>query len=136
MWRINIMSKYVTFTEIIFPQQELLIAALKDCGYSDIEQGTDLPLKGWGNQKQVADVILRKDKIGAIYGDVGFRKTGKGYVPVIDDIDLKRIHNGRFLPALRTAYYERAAAALAVKVHGSMSRKVEGNKIKIVIRRP
>lgn len=129
------MSKYLTYTDIQFARLELLLAALRDIGYTQVEQGTNLKLNGYGNQRKTADVIIRKDVIGAWYGDVGFEKTPNGYVPVIDDIDVTHIHEGNFLPALRTAYGEQFASTLARNVHGTTHRKVQGNKIVITIRK-
>ena len=128
------MSKYLTFSDITLASLPLLIAALADCGYTEVEQGANLPLNGWGNQNQTADVVIRKAQIGATFGDVGFKKTEAGYVPVIDDLDLKRIHGGKFLPSLRTAYHERLAQQLARNVHGTIQRQVQGKTIKIKIR--
>lgn len=129
------MSKYLKYTEIVFTSADLLVAALADIGYTNVERGSDIPLDGWGRQRQKADVVVRKRVIGATYGDVGFQRAEKGLIPVIDDIDVRSIHGGKFLPALRTAYGERAAKTLATRVHGAVTRRVEGTKVKITIRR-
>lgn len=129
------MSKYLTFTETSFKNLETLLAALRQCGITQIEQGTKIKLNGWGNQKQTADVVIRKNVIGASFGDVGFRKTDKGYEVIVDDLDVNRIHGGKFMPTLKTAYHEQAAQKLATSIHGTVTRRIEGGKIKIIIRR-
>lgn len=129
------MSKYLTFTETSFKNLETLLAAIRQCGYTQIEQGVKIKLNGWGNQKKTADIVLRKNVVGATFGDVGFRKTDTGYEILVDDLDINRIHSGKFLPSLKTAYHEQAAQKLATSIHGTVTRRVEGGKIKILIRR-
>ena len=123
------MSKYLTFPDVVFKNLQQLIAALAELGYTRVEQGANLALNGWGNQRQTADVIIRKKDIKATYGDVGFRKTPDGYVPVIDDLDASHIHGGKFIPALKTAVGKRTVQNLATSLHGTTRHRVEGKKI-------
>lgn len=128
------MSKYLTFPDLNFTNQDLLLAALMHLGYADVECGTDLRLEGWGGQRPKADIIIRKDKIGATYGDVGFQRTEAGFSLIVDDIDINNIRDGRFLIDLKVAYGEQFSAQLAKNVHGTTTRRVEGKKIKITVR--
>ena len=127
------MSKYLTFPEMTFANLDLLLAALKQLGY-EYESGTNLRLNGWGSQRRTADVVIRKDVIGATYGDVGFQKTPDGYIAIMDDIDVRYIRNGNFLVDLKVEYGEQFSAQLATNVHGTTMRRVEGKKIKITVR--
>ena len=41
------MSKYLTFTDIVFKNEALLVAALASLGYAEVERGEALPLYGY-----------------------------------------------------------------------------------------
>jgi hypothetical protein len=41
------MSKYLTFPEVVFKDRRLLLAALADLGYTEVEEGEALPLYGY-----------------------------------------------------------------------------------------
>lgn len=131
------MSKYLHYPDIIFNDRETLIESLADCGYTQLVEGTDLPLFGFqGDQRvETADIVIRRKHIGSASNDVGFARTAQGYVPVISQYDRRSMQQGKFIANLRTAYHERAAQKLATSLHGTVTRKVEGGKIKILIRR-
>ncbi|HEV8635400.1 MAG TPA: hypothetical protein VG370_14330 [Chloroflexota bacterium] len=38
------MSKYICYPELVFKSRELLLGALDDLGYADVEEGEALPL--------------------------------------------------------------------------------------------
>ena len=131
------MSKYMVFTTEIFPSRDLLLQALAETGFPEVETGDGLELEGWDrNDRRRAEVIVRrrtiKDK--PLFGDLGFQRTAKGFVPIIDDLDL-RLHLGaEFLPRLRTNYHEAAAHELAKKLGGRITRETVGKTVKIRIR--
>ena len=85
------MSKYMAFDAEAFANRDLLIEALKEMGFEQITVGTDLPLQGWDKRdNRVADVVIRRSDVKGMHllGDIGFQKTAKGYVAVVDDMDL------------------------------------------------
>lgn len=133
------MSKYLQFTELTFADRETLLRALADCGYGDaaVEEGQSLPLYGYlGDRRdETAEIVIRRQHLGRSSNDVGFQLTPTGYVPVVSEYDRSYLHGGKFLTKLRTAYGEHAAQSLARRVHGAVTRKVEGTKVKITIRR-
>src|SRR3979411_3022798 len=44
----TVMSKYLAYREIVFRDRQLLLDSLADLGFSNVEEGDDLPL--YGNQ--------------------------------------------------------------------------------------
>src|SRR5688500_17280567 len=85
------MSKYMTFESQSFPNRELLLEALRECGFASPTQVSNLSLEGWDKRNpQTADIVIRRRDVKGqpILGDVGFQKTAKGYVAIIDDLDL------------------------------------------------
>ena len=46
------MSKYLTFPEILFKDRRLLVAALTEIGFSDIEEGEQIPLYGYQGDRR------------------------------------------------------------------------------------
>ncbi len=81
------MSKYLVFPEIVFKDRRLLIAALADLGYSVIEEGEALPLLGYQGDRrpETAELVVRRQQIGAASNDLGFARTDRGYVPIISE---------------------------------------------------
>jgi hypothetical protein len=129
-------SKYLLFADIVFKDRRLLLAALADLGYTDVEEGQALPLYGYlGDQRpETAAIVVRRRYLDAASNDVGFVHTTAGYVPVVSDYDQRVLHGGRFLAALRTAYSERVVAEVARRLHGTSRRTVEGSVVKIAVR--
>ncbi len=131
------MSKYMTFTEVVFKDRDLLVAALEDIGCKEIRQGENLEMGRyyWEQLRQRADVIIPRNAIGNLCGDIGFQRSESGeYTPVIDDLDGRRILNGQFIPRLRAAYNERVVSKVAARLRGSVHRTVEGGVVKIKVR--
>ena len=131
------MSKYMTFTEVVFKDLDLLVAALEDIGCEEIRQGENLAMGRYYSEQlqQHADIVIPRDKIGNFYGDIGFHRSEKGeYTPVIDDLDGRLVLNGQFIPRLRAAYNERVVSKVATRLRGSVHRSVEGGIVKIKVR--
>jgi hypothetical protein len=131
------MSKYMTFTEVVFKDHELLIAALEDIGCNQIKQGKDLEMGRYYSEqlKQKVEIVIPRDSIGNCYGDIGFERTESGdYTPVIDDLDRRRALNGHFIPKLRAAYNERVVEKVALRLRGTIHRSIQGGVVKIKVR--
>jgi hypothetical protein len=124
------------YDEIVFKDRPLLLAALSELGYSDLEQGEALPLYGYaGDQRsETAEVAVRRHHLGSASNDLGFRRTDRGYVPVISEYDQRTLLDGCFLPRLRTAYAERVVEAVRKRLRGSVHRATEGSVIKLRVR--
>lgn len=131
------MSKYLTFTEITFKDQETLVTALEDIGCRTIWCGVNLQMGRYYNEQtsQVADIILPRQTFGNGYGDIGFqRQSDQTLTPIIDDLDRSRVLKGEFLPKLRAAYHERVVQQVAARLRGTVQRVVEGGVIKLRVR--
>ena len=130
------MSKYLVYQEIVFKDRRLLLAALADLGYAEVEEGVDLPLYGYQGDRraETAEIVVRRRHLGRASNDLGFARTEQGYVPVISEYDQRVLHGGRLLPTLRMAYSERVVEAVTRRVHGTARRSVEGSVVKIKIR--
>ena len=131
------MSKYMTFTEVVFKDRDLLIGALEDIGCKEIRQGENLEMGRYYSDQlpQRAEIIIPRNTIDNYYGDIGFRRSENGeYTPVIDNLDQSHVLNGKFIPRLRAAYNERVISKVATRLRGTVHRAVEGNVVKIKVR--
>ncbi len=129
-------SKFLTFPDIVFKDRRLLLAALADLGYRDVEEGDALSLHGYQGDRrpETAELVVRRHHLGRLSNDLGFARTPAGYVPLVSDYDQRALHGGRFLPQLRAAYSERVVAELQRRLRGTAQRRVEGGLIKITVR--
>jgi Protein of unknown function (DUF1257) len=128
------MSKYLTFTDVVFKERDLLVAALEDIGCNQIGQGEDLEMGSYYSEqsKQKVAIVIPRDSIGNRYGDIGFERTESGdYIPIIDDFDRCHALNGKFITQLCTAYNERVVKRVAARLHRTIHRTVEGGIVKI-----
>lgn len=131
------MSKYLTFNDIVFTNRELLLDALKDCGFPRFETGTALPLFGYGGdtRPETADIVIRRKDTGVGgSNDIGFKKVANGYVPIISEYDQGAVRHGKFLPFLRAAYSERVIVEVKKRLHGTATREVKGSVIMVKVR--
>ena len=131
------MSKYMTFDSQSFPNRELLLEALAECGFASPAVGTDLPLEGWDKRDpKSADIVIRRRDVkgGSLLGDIGFQRTSKGYVAVIDDMDLNYRLGKDFVIRLQNSYHEAAARIMAKKLGGTLIKERIGKTIKIRIK--
>src|SRR5262245_17415285 len=130
------MSEYLCFTEAAFRVRGLLLAALGDLGYGQIEEGEALPLFGFqgDRREETAEVVVRRKHLGRLSNDLGFARTADGLVPVISEFDQRTLLEGQFLPRLRAAYGERVVEAVRQSVRGTVHRAVEGSLVKLRVR--
>jgi len=131
------MSKYMTFESQSFPNRELLLEALGECGFESPTQGSNLPLEGWDKRNpQTADIVIRRRDVEGqpLLGDIGFQKTTKGYVAIIDDLDLTYRLGKDFVIRLQNSYHEAAARKMAKKLGGTLIKERIGKTLKIRIK--
>lgn len=131
------MSKYMAFESEAFANRELLVEALKEMGFETITTGSDIPLDGWDKRdNRVADVIIRRRDVKNVHllGDIGFQKTAKGYVAVVDDMDLDYRLGRDFIRRLQTQYHEATARKMAKKLGGMLVKERVGNTVKIRVK--
>ncbi|HEX5502464.1 MAG TPA: hypothetical protein VFW96_07555 [Thermomicrobiales bacterium] len=130
------MSKYLTFTDVVFKDRGLLLAALAALGYREVEEGAALPLYGYHGdpRPETAALVVRRQHVGRLSNDVGFARTPAGYVPILSEYDQRTLRGGRFLPELRVAYGEGVVAEIQRRVRGTARRVVEGQLVKIRVR--
>jgi len=130
------MSKYLTFPDMVFKDRRLLLAALAELGYPEIEEGEALPLYGYRGERrpETAEIVIRRQHVGSLSNDIGFTRTPQGYVPVVSEYDQRAVHGGQFLVKLRMAYSERVIEEVRRRLHGTAQRQVEGSLVKIRVR--
>ncbi len=130
------MSKYLTFTDVIFTNKALLLAALADLGYTDVEQGEGLSLYGYQGDERAerAGIIVRRRFIGPASNDLGFARTADGYTPLISEYDQRTLHDGKFVARLRAAYNERVVKEMQQRLRGTLRRETQGSTVKLKIR--
>lgn len=130
------MSKYMTFTDAAFKDRESLLQALAECGYGTVEEGESLSLYGYQGDRrpETAQIVIRRDHIGAASNDLGFQKTDVGFVPVISEYDQRYMMQGKFLTALKTNYNLKSTEKLARNLRGTLHQERVGSTIKIRIK--
>jgi Protein of unknown function (DUF1257) len=130
------MSKYLTFPDAVFKDRRLLLVALAELGYTDVDEGETLPLFGYHGDRrpETAEIVIRRQYVGSLSNDIGFVRTPDGFVPVVSEYDQRAVHGGQFLVKLRTAYSERVVAEVTRRLHGTAQRQVEGSTVKIRVR--
>lgn len=127
----------MAFESEAFANRELLVEALKEMGFEQITEGTDLILQGWDKRdSRVADVIIRRSNVKNMHllGDIGFQKTAKGYVAVVDDMDLDYRLGRDFIKRLQTQYHEATARKMAKRLGGTLVKERIGSTIKIRVK--
>jgi len=129
-------SKYLVYQEIVFKDRRLLLAALADLGYGEVEEGEALSLYGYQGDRrpETAELVVRRRHLGSASNDLGFARTPQGYVPIVSEYDQRVLHSGKLLAMLRTAYSERVVEAVTRRLHGTARRTVERNLVKIKVR--
>ncbi len=130
------MSKYLVFQEYALNDRRLLLAALADLGYAEVEEGEALPLHGYQGDRrpETAELVVRRQHLGPASNDLGFARTYQGYVPIVSEYDQRTLHGGRFLAKLRAAYSEQVVAEVTTRLRGTAQRSIEGNVVKIRVR--
>lgn len=130
------MSKYLSFQAEAFKDRRLLLAALIDLGYRDVEQGEALALYGYQGDRrpETAELVIRRGHVGRLSNDLGFKRTAEGYVPVVSEYDQRTLLGGRLLVRLRTAYSEQAVEEIRRRLAGTVQRTVEGDVVRIRVR--
>lgn len=131
------MSKYMSFETEAFANRELLVEALGEMGFDQITVGMDILLQGWDKRdKRVADVIIRRDDVKShhLLGDIGFQRTAKGYVAVVDDMDLDYRLGRDFIQRIQSNYHEATARKMAKRLNGTLVKERTGKTIKIRVK--
>lgn len=130
------MSKYLVFDDIVFKDRRLLLAALADLGYAEVEEGETLSLYGYGGDRraETAEIVIRRHLVGPLSNDLGFKRTEQGYLPLVSEYDQQTLLDGHFLVRLRTAYSERVVEEVKRRLRGTAQRRVEGSRITIRVR--
>jgi len=130
------MSKYLVFEDFAFKDRRLLLGALAELGYREVEEGGALALFGYqGDQRpETAQIVVRRRFLGSASNDLGFVRTADGYAPIVSEYDQRTLHSGTFLVKLRTAYSEAVIEEVKRRLHGAAHRTVEGDRIRITVR--
>ena len=130
------MSKYLVFHDLALKDRRLLLAALADIGYAEVEEGEALPLYGYQGDRrpETAELVVRRRHLGSASNDLGFARTPAGYVPIVSEYDQRVLHGGQLLVKLRTAYSERVVEEVRRRLHGTARRTVEGDVVRITVR--
>ena len=127
----------MAFEAEAFASAPLLVDALRELGFTNIAQGENLLLQGWDKRDaRTADIVIRRSDVKnhRLLGDIGFQKTSRGYVAVIDDMDLNYSLGRDFIKRLQTQYHEAAARKMATKLGGTLIREHIGKTIKIRVK--
>ena len=131
------MSKYMSFESEAFANRELVVEALKEMGFENVTVGTDLLVQGYDKRDQrLADIVIRRESVKShrLLGDIGFQKTAKGYVAVVDDMDLDYRLGRDFIQRLQTNYHEATARKMAKRLGGTLVKERVGKTIKIRVK--
>lgn len=99
------MSAYMQFDTIHFLNAALLIATLTEMGYK-VEMGESLALYGYRGdiRQERAQIVVRRDQIGASSNDLGFTWNGKAFVPIISKFDARHTLTKEWRDNLQATY--------------------------------
>lgn len=134
------MSAYVEGT-VEFQDKECLIAALTKMsehwhrGWSkdqieEHEEGAQLIGYMGDKREDTAHVIIRRRYLSTASNDMGFRKVGNAYVPIISEYD-SRVYNQSFLNTLKQVYGVEKAVKQATKRGYKTTVTRVGDKLKV-----
>ncbi len=122
------MSAYKEFDSIKFLNADCLVAALKELGFQP-EVGATLGLYGYKGdlRPEVAQIVIRRQQIGAMSNDVGFRWAGQGFIPIVSEFDSGRF-NETWFSRLQEAYAKHAVLKFVQQKRGRVLQagQVEG----------
>ncbi|MBK7935087.1 MAG: hypothetical protein IPK01_16780 [Acidobacteria bacterium] len=131
------MSKYMTFDSQAFPNRELLLEALAECGFASPTVGTDIPLEGWDKRDpQTADIVIRRREVQgrSLLGDIGFPENVKrAMLPSSTTWILITLGKGLCGQA-QNSYHEAAARKMAKQLGGTLIKERIGKTLKIRIK--
>jgi hypothetical protein len=130
------MSRYLAFPEIVFRDRELLLAALAELGFADVEEGEELPLFGYHGDRrsETAALVVRRQHIGRWSNDLGFARSVQGYYPIVSDYDRETLLGGTFLSRLRVTHAERVVETVRKRLRGTVQGATEGSIVKLKVR--
>ena len=128
------MSAYITLTTPML-DEECLVAALADVGIdqSKVEvHATPVALVGYRGDRrgQTANLIIRRQHVGAASNDIGFLATPTGYQAIVSNYD-----QDRFGPAWLSrlgACYQSRWSAKAERLAAEERRWVEAERQRVV----
>ena len=115
--------------------QECLLAALADLGFDSTRvevHATPVSLVGYAGDRrtQTANVVLRKQYVGAASNDVGFLATATGYQAFVSGYDHPRFGTG-WLSQLNSSYNVHSAAKQA-RLAAEERRRLEEERQRLV----
>ncbi len=132
------MSAYMTLLTPM-TDQECLLAALADLGFDATKvevHGTPVNLVGYAGDRraQTANIVIRRQHVGAASNDVGFLASAVGYQAFVSGYDHPRFGTG-WLTQLSSAYQkhwtakqERLAAEERRRLEEERQRVVEAQR--------
>lgn len=128
------MSAYLTLLTPMI-DQECLLGALVDLGFDQTKvevHGTPVQLEGYAGdpRSQTANIVIRRQHVGAASNDVGFLATATGYQALVSGYDHPRFGAG-WITQLSQRYqvhFEAKKERLAVEER----RRLEEERQKIV----
>jgi hypothetical protein len=128
------MSAY-SETRTTFKDAALLLEALKEMGYGEVEChiGNPQQLVGYHGDLRAdkADIIIRRKHIGSASNDIGFRRGADGtYGAIISDYDSHK-HNAQWTAKLRNSYADKGIMRQAKRAGLRFTgKKLVANKMK------
>lgn len=124
-------------TQIV--DQDALVSALTDLGYSPTVQDVPVPLEGYRGdvREQRAHVVVPRKQVGWLSNDLGFERTDDGtYRAWISDYDARK-HNAGWMAKLTRRYaYHAAVETLAQQRFEVVDQQEERDgTVRLVVRR-
>lgn len=118
----------------------LLAKALADLGFDNAEvHAAPQPLigVGGGQREQTAEVIIRRQYLGRLSNDIGFKRgTDGSFEGIISDYDLQKYSHSWLQGLVRRYAYHAARSKLEEKGFDLVEEKVEATgQIHLVLRR-
>jgi hypothetical protein len=109
------MSKY-SVNQTVLREEKYLVEALKEMGY-EVEvhpEGTPLNSYYAEQEPKVANIIIRRQHVQGVYGDIGFARQPDGQFAIIQDkLDEHRGYGARWVGRVQQLYKEKQTLAMA-----------------------
>ena len=109
------MSKY-SVNQTVLREEKYLVEALKEMGYEVEVHTLGAPLNSYYAEQEAkaANIIIRRQHLQGVYGDIGFVRQPDGQFAIIqDELDEHRGYGARWVGRVQQLYKEKQTLAMA-----------------------
>jgi hypothetical protein len=108
-------SKY-SVNQTVLREEKYLVEALREMGYEVEAHPEGAPLNSYYAEQEAkaANIIIRRQHVQGVYGDIGFTRQPDGKFAIIqDELDEHRGYGARWVGRVQQLYKEKQTLAMA-----------------------